>query len=73
MVYGIYPRCHEAEPSYPEGITFTSASEESMWLVPQLTAFHQSQAEKSTGIPLGNTLVLGSLGNEGLKSVGYVL
>ena len=24
-----------------------------MWLVPQLTAFHQSQAEKS--IPLGNT------------------
>ena len=36
-----------------EGITYTSVSEESMWLVPQLTAFHQSQAEKS--IPLGNT------------------
>ena len=53
MVYGIYPRCYEAKPSNPEGITYTTASEESMWLVPQLTAFHQSQAEKS--IPLGNT------------------
>ena len=53
MVYGIYPRCYEAKPSYPKGIPYTTASEESMWLVPQLTAFHQSQAEKS--IPLGNT------------------
>ena len=53
MVYGIYPRYYEAEPSNPEGIPYTTASEESMWLVPQLTAFHQSQAEKS--IPLGNT------------------
>ena len=53
MVYGIYPRCYEAKPSNPEGIPYTTASEESMWLVPQLTAFHQSQAEKS--IPLGNT------------------
>ena len=44
-----------------------------MWLVPQLTAFHQSQAEKrlaqySCKIPLGNTL-----NNKGLRSVGYVL
>ena len=53
MVYGIYPRCYEAKPSNPKGIPYTTASEESMWLVPQLTAFHQSQAEKS--IPLGNT------------------
>ena len=53
MVYGIYPRCYEAKPSNPKGIPYTIASEESMWLVPQLTAFHQSQAEKS--IPLGNT------------------
>ena len=53
MVYGIYPRCYEAKPSNPEGIPYTTASEESMWLVPQLTAFHQSQAEKS--IPLGST------------------
>ena len=53
MVYGIYPRCYEAKPSNPEGIIYTTASEESMWLVPQLTAFHQSQAEES--IPLGNT------------------
>ena len=35
-----------AEPSNPKGIPYTTASEESMWLVPQLTAFHQSQAEK---------------------------
>ena len=53
MVYGIYPRCYEAKPSNPEGIPYTTASEGSMWLIPQLTAFHQSQAEKS--IPLGNT------------------
>ena len=66
MVYGIYPRCYEAEPSNPKGIPYTTASEESMWLVPQLTAFHQSQAEKS--IPVGNTLE-----NKGLKSVGYVI
>ena len=33
--------CYEAEPSNPAGITYTTASEESMWLVPQLTAFHQ--------------------------------
>ena len=52
-MYGIYPRCYEAKPSNPNGIPYTTASEESMWLVPQLTAFHQSQAEKS--IPLGNT------------------
>ena len=31
----------------PKGIPYTTASEESMWLVPQLPAFHQSQAEKS--------------------------
>ena len=59
MVYGIYPRCYEAEPSNPEGIPYTTASEESMWLVPQLTAFHQSQAEKS--IPLCNTFGFGQL------------
>ena len=47
MVYVIYPRCYEAEPSNPEGITYTTASDGSMWLVPQLTAFHQSQGEKS--------------------------
>ena len=51
MVYGIDPRWYEAKPSNPEGIPYTTAFEESMWLVPQLTAFHQ--AEKS--IPLGNT------------------
>ena len=39
MVYGVYPRCYEAEPSNPEGIPYTTVSEESMWLVPQLTAF----------------------------------
>ena len=53
MVYWIYPRCYEAKPSNPKGIPYTTASEGSMWLVPLLTAFHQSQAEKS--IPLGNT------------------
>ena len=63
MVYGIYPRCYEAELSNPEGIPYTTASEESMWLVPQLTAFHQSQAEKS--IPLGYTF--GFRQNKGLK------
>ena len=71
MVYGIYPRCYEAKPSNPEGIPYTTASEESMWLVPQLTAFNQSQAEKS--IPMGNTIGLRQLENKGLKSVGYVL
>ena len=60
-----YPRCYEAEPSNPEGIPYTTATEESMKLVPQLTAFMQSQAEKS--------LALGNLEKQGLKSVGYVL
>ena len=32
---------------FRHGITYTTVSEGSMWLVPQLTAFHQSQAEKS--------------------------
>ena len=32
MVYGIYPRCYEVEPSNPEGITYTPASEGSMGL-----------------------------------------
>ena len=58
MVYGIYPRCYEAKPSNPKGIPYTTASEESMWLVPQLTAFHQSKAEKSI-YPWVTPLVLG--------------
>ena len=42
---------------------YTTASEGSMWLVPQLTAFHQSQAEKdlaehSCAVPFGNTFVV---------------
>ena len=49
-----------------------------MWLVPQLTAFHQSQAEKSLAkalakFPWVTPLGLGGLENKGLKSVGYVL
>ena len=68
MVYGIYPRCYEAEPSNPEGIPYTTTSEESMWLVPQLTAFHQSQAEKS--IPLGNTFGFRQLREQRLKNRG---
>ena len=68
MVYGIYPRCYEAEPSNPEGIPYTTASEESMWLVPELTAFHQSQAEKS--IPLGNTFGLRQLREQRLEKCG---
>ena len=68
MVYGIYPRCYEAEPSNPEGIPYTTASEESMWLVPQLTAFHQSQAEKS--IPLGNTFRFRQLRGQRLEKCG---
>ena len=68
MVYGIYPRCYEAEPSNPEGIPYTTASEESMWLVPQLTAFHQSQVEKS--IPLGNTLGFRQLREQRLEKCG---
>ena len=27
MVYVIYPRCYEAEPSNPKGITYTTTSE----------------------------------------------
>ena len=68
MVYGIYPRCYEAEPSNPEGIPYTTASEESMWLVPQLTAFHQSQAENS--IPLGNTFGIRQLREQRLEKCG---
>ena len=68
MVYGIYPRCYEAEPSNPKGIPYTTASEESMWLVPQLTAFHQSQAEKS--IPLGNTFGFRQLREQRLEKCG---
>ena len=68
MVYGIYPRCYEAEPSNPEGIPYTTATEESMWLVPQLTAFHQSQAEKS--IPLGNTFGFRQLREQRLEKCG---
>ena len=67
-MYGIYPRCYEAEPSNPEGIPYTTASEESMWLVPQLTAFHQSQAEKS--IPLGNTFGFRQLREQRLEKCG---
>ena len=75
MVYGIYPRCYEAEPSNPKGIPYTTASEESMWLVPQLTAFHQSQAEKSLAeyfclIPLGNTLGFRQLREQRLEKCG---
>ena len=68
MVYGIYPRCYEAEPSNPKGIPYTTASEESMWLVPQLTAFHQPQAEKS--IPLGNTFGFRQLREQRLEKCG---
>ena len=68
MVYGIYPRCYEAEPSNPEGITYTTASEESMWLVPQLTAFHQSQFEKS--IPLCNSFGFRQLREQRLEKCG---
>ena len=68
---GVTRRSYEAEPSNTEGIPYTISSEESMWLVPQLTAFHQSQAEKS--IPLGNTFGFRQLREQGLKSVGYVL
>ena len=67
-MYGIYPRCYEAKPSNPEGIPYTTASEESMWLVPQLTAFHQSQAEKS--IPLGNTLGFRQLREQRFEKCG---
>ena len=69
MVYGIYPRCYEAEPSNPEGIPYTTASEESMWLVPQLTAFHQSQAEKS--IPWVTPLVFMQLREQRLEKRGF--
>ena len=68
MVYGIYPRCYEAKPSNPEGIPYSTASEESMWLVPQLTAFHQSQAEKS--IPLGNTFGFRQLREQRFEKCG---
>ena len=62
MVYVVYPRCYEAEPSNPKGIIYTTASLGSMQLVPQLTAFHQSQTEKGLAehsclIPMGNILV----------------
>ena len=39
-----------------------------MWLVPQLTAFHQSQAEKS--IPLGNTFGIRQLREQRLEKCG---
>ena len=39
-----------------------------MWLVPQLTAFHQSQAEKS--IPLGNTFGFRQLREQRLEKCG---
>ena len=68
MVYGIYPRCYEAKPSNPKGIPYTTASEESMWLVPQLTAFHQSHAEKS--IPLGNTFGIRQLREQRFEKCG---
>ena len=78
MVYVIYPRCYEAEPSNPKGIAYTTASEGSMWLVPQLTAFHQSQPRKAwqsthAKYPCVTPLGLGSLENKGLKRVGYVI
>ena len=39
-----------------------------MWLVPQLTAFHQSQAEKSK--PLGNTFGFRQLREQRLEKCG---
>ena len=62
------PRCYEAKPSNPKGIPYTTASEESMWLVPQLTAFHQSQAKKS--IPLGNTFGFRQLREQRFEKCG---
>ena len=75
MVYGIYLRYYEAEPSNPEGIPYITASEESMWLVPQLTAFHQSQAEKSLAehscyIPLSYTFGFRQLREQRLEKCG---
>ena len=67
-MYGIYPRCYEAKPSNPKGIPYTTASKESMWLVPQLTAFHQSQAEKS--MPLGNTFGFRQLREQRFEKCG---
>ena len=77
MVYVIYPRSYEAESSDPKGITitYTTASEESMWRVPQLTAFHQSQAKRSLAehsclITLGNTLGFRQLREQRLEKSG---
>ena len=48
VVYAIYQRCYEAEPSITRGnITYTTASEYSMLFVPQLSAFQYSWAKKS--------------------------
>ena len=69
MVYVIYPRCYEAELSNPKGITYTTASEGSMWLVPQLTPFHQSQAEKSLA-EFPNTFWFWQLREQGLEKCG---
>ena len=79
-MYVIYPRCYEAKPSNPKGVTSTTTSEGSMQLAPHLTAFHQSQTEKSLAahscsIPLGNTFVVmaDSIREQRLKSVGYAV
>ena len=55
-----------------KGIT---ASEGSLWLVPQLTAFHQSKTKKSLAVyscstPLDDTFVVYITYN---KNVGYVV
>ena len=75
MVYVIYPRCYKAEPSNPKGITYTIASEGSMWPVPQLTAFQQSQAGKSLAelscqILLDNTFLFRQLREQRLEKCG---
>ena len=62
------PKVLRERQSNPKGIPYTTASEESMWLVPQLTAFHQSQAEKS--IPLGNTFGFRQLREQRLEKCG---
>ena len=77
VVYGVYPRCYKAESSNPKGITYTTASKgvyvayTTVDCLPPITG--REMLNTRAKLPLVTPLGLGSLENNSLKSMGYVI
>ena len=79
VVYVIYPRCYEAEPINRKGITHTTAccfrgvyvAYTTVECLPPITG--RKKLARALLLNWVTPLVLGSLENKGLKSVGYVI